>query len=372
MIAIPPDERGLRVALPWRGDGPGWRAARIRSAAIGVTFLLLLAGLSPSAPTLIQQQPPLERASPSTQPAASATRATSASPTAAPATQPATRPSTAAATDGPASERRLFRPGVWIDWQRGAVFAEARVVLNDGPLELLACFHSKEHESILRFECSAADLFMALGLSGRTPGSPPRWDAAGGRYERATGDLVDVRVEFEREGRTVVEPLLHWVREIEFDRPAADRPFVFAGSRMIEGRLAADMNGVGIAIVDQGESLLCLSRPRSDRNEELWAVADPQAVAPLGATVRVAFVAAAPVQSVFEIDALGAARIDRAYADPADFADRLRIAQQLEPLRVVEVRAGAALDADRRRWLRRLVIEGVDATRVKFTPSAPP
>lgn len=252
------------------------------------------------------------------------------------------------------------------------VIAEARVVLNDGPLELLACFHSKEHESILIFECSAADLFMALGLTGRTHGHPPRWDAADGKYERAAGDLVDVRVEVERDGRTVVEPLLHWVREIEFDRPAADRPFVFAGSRMIDGRLAADMNGVGIALVDQGESLLCLSRPRSDRNEELWAVADPQAAAPLGATVRVTFAAAVPAPCVFEFDALGAARVNRAYADAADFADRLRIAQMLEPRRSFEVQASAALDADRRRWRRILEVEGVDATRVKFTGSEQP
>ena len=221
----------------------------------GVALLAVIGGGSPADGTAQATRPA------ATQPTTSvATRATSSPPAA----QPPTSAPISTTASAPASRPRgpvQFQPGVWIDWNERAVAAAGRVVLNEGPLELIACFHSKEHESVVKFDCKALHLFMALGLSGLTPGHPPRWNDATSGYEPAEGDLVDVWIEYDVAGTTKREHPFAWLREMEFDRNPLPRPLVFAGSKLLDAdTIASDMNGVGISIVDQAESLICLTR----------------------------------------------------------------------------------------------------------------
>lgn len=274
-----------------------------------------------------------------------------------------------------------FQPGVWIDWTRRSVTAAGFIVLDEGPLELLACFHGKEHESIVKFDCRAEHLFMALGLVGLAPGHPPRWNEQRRDYEPAAGDLVDVIIEWQAGGRTHQAHAFEWLREIEFGRNPVARPFVFAGSRLLpDGTLAADLNGIGISIVDQAESLLCLSRSHSDRNEELWAVADGQNIPPLDTPVKLVFRAAQRRPRNYAIDFRGAAYVDGVYCEPADFSDLLRIDLALagdggagataaqpatRPAAALRIDARPALPADVARW-KRWLGPRLDAERIEF------
>ena len=80
---------------------------------------------------------------------------------------------------------RTYAPGVRIDWTRGVIELDARVVLREGLLELFACSpRTREHESIFVVPAQPRRIYEALGLIGMEPGSPVRYDP-----ERDKSDL---------------------------------------------------------------------------------------------------------------------------------------------------------------------------------------
>ena len=164
-----------------------------------------------------------------------------------------------AATSG--GRLREYQPGVAIDWDNGAVHVDTRVVLRQGQLEFLACFHSKDHESILRCEARAAAVFQAMGLAGMTPGHPPRWNDVTGGFDAPTGDLVDILLRWDGVAQTHTINACNWLRTIEFGRAPIERPWVFGGSILLEdGLVASEYSGVGVATVDFVDSLIAYSR----------------------------------------------------------------------------------------------------------------
>lgn len=244
-----------------------------------------------------------------------------------------------------------FQPGVHIDWSGRRVLVDGRIVLRHGPLEFFACFAGKEHESIVRLEAAAVHVYMALGLIGLAPGRPPTWDEAGGRFLPAEGDLVEVRVEWEEGGARRSARPCDWLTEIEYARRPRDVPWVFAGSiRRADERLAADLSGAGIALVDFPDSLLSLTRGLSSRNELLWAVAEPAAIPELQTGVRVVLCAATPREHVVRIDFRGEALVDGALAGVDELIDLVSIARRLNPGYVQTIELERALESDVQRW----------------------
>jgi hypothetical protein len=185
----------------------------------------------------------------------------------------------------PQATRPTTRPGV-IDYQRGIrinwpdrqVEAAGRVVLREGALELFACSpNTREHESIVRIDARPLHLFQALGLIGLTPGHPGRVHPQTGEYQGATGDPVEIEVQYEQDGQTRQEPIERWMRQTPpegQEGPGADLgplPWVFAGSYTTkDGVFAADPEGTVIAVVEFGSALIALPDYHSDSNAELW------------------------------------------------------------------------------------------------------
>lgn len=316
---------------------------------------------------------------------------------------------TAFAQSQPAARpRTTFQPGIDIDWSQPAVIVSGTVVQQAGPLEFVACFGGKEHESLVRMRCRAAHLYMALGLIGATPGHPPRWDDAAQLVEPAAGDLVElefvypVRADalFDPPGGPLPEPAARvsgagaglpaplvllrespfdWLVEAEFESPPLPRPFLFCGSQVLGDRsLAADRTGAGAALVDFPDNLLCLSRSHISRNDELWAFADPARVPPPGTPVQVIFRPARPRDFEIELDFRGDAhvRVRRDAGDAAaaplqfvtgpDLADLLQLNQRLRPeaIQIITTDRTLASDIDAYRALFRTA--GVDEARVRF------
>lgn len=282
-----------------------------------------------------------------------------------PQTHPATtRP---AAPPPPGQRVREFRPGVWIDWGEKAVILDGRIVLRSKPLEFLACFPGKEHESIILLDAAAGDVFMALGLVGLQPGRPPQWDEAAGRFTPARGDLIDISLEWQQDGRPRNAAPSEWIEEIGFGRPALPQVWVFAGSvRRPDGTLASDITGAGIALVDLPDNLLSLPRSRSSRNDELWAAARTEAIPPLGTHVRLRLRAARPVEYSIHLDALGHAYIDGALVDAQEIVNRIELARTLTPGYVQTIRLEGTLRTDERRWRDVLQKAGLGDDAVRF------
>jgi hypothetical protein len=340
---VNPSDRLIRTPRPPTTVGGRFRAGpqtpRWRGSASGVA-LLLGAALVIAGP--LQTTPPT-------------------------ASQPAdTQPSVA----GP--QVRLFQPGVWIDWQNRAVLVQTRVVLRRGPLEFLACWPGKEHESILRFEAAAEHVYMALGLLGIQPGQPPAWDDALNDYGPPTGDLVELSCTWQQDGQSHAADACTWLKELDYARPPIPRPWVFAGSiRLPDGTLAAGHSGAGIAVVDFPDSLLSPSRARTSRNSELWVEANAEAIPPQGTPVQLSLRPARTRLMAVMLDFRGEPFVDGRFASLADLADLIRIARQLDPQYIQSVSVVGTLSSDVQRVQRELVSLGVPREAVQFAVEAP-
>lgn len=199
-----------------------------------------------------------------------------------PTSSPSTRPATSASTP------YRFQKGVVINWQQRQVEVDATVVLREGLLELFACTpNTKEHESILRVHAQAQHIHAALGLIGITPGKPMLWDRDKKKYKPATGDGVDVLVQWTENGQSLTRSVWEWIRPAEpATKQISPTPWLFAGSYRGEGgEFAADQEGVVVAAVNFSSALLALPESRTDDNAELWLEANPRKIPPLKTSV---------------------------------------------------------------------------------------
>ncbi len=286
----------------------------------------------------------------------------------APATAPAAAlnaPATtgAAAGDLPPAPGKKFQPGVHIVWETPAVWVAATVVLREGLLEFFACFPGKEHESILRIDAAAVHVYQALGLIGRTPGRPPRWEELQNRFEPAEGDFIALRVLH----AGVESAAAAWLLEAEYMCPPPAEPWVFAGSRpTAAGDLAAQQSGAGAALVDFGDSLLSLSRSASSDNSALWAVAHTARIPPTGTRVWVVLTPPAAEDAALTLDFRGDLRRDGAWAARPALIAWLRSQLQCSPSRAFKIDARRALPCDVIALQEELRRAGVDLARIEI------
>lgn len=280
---------------------------------------------------------------------------------------PPDNPFAPAPASRPAAAARNFAEGVQIDWAQRRVIVDTQVCLREGALEFFACFAGKEHESILRMNAPAVRVYQALGLVGVSPGRAAAWDEATGRYAAPSGDLVDLEVQWGDGAAARTESAWSWVIESEYARSPAARPWVFTGSeRLPDGGLAADRSGAGVALVNMPDALLALTRSHTLADAELWTLANTRAIPPVGTPVRLVLRPATAQTRLAWIDERGDLYIDHRLRSPADFADLLKLNQQLTPgaRQVVEVRG--ALRADVARIRRALSDAGAPAAAVTW------
>ena len=267
----------------------------------------------------------------------------------------------------PQSKPTRFQPGVEIDWSAPAVRLDGEVASRSGGLEFLACFHSREHESVIRLRCAATHVYIALGLIGVSPGHPPKWNQQTGRFEPAAGDLVEIRVEWRHEGKIRSADAFEWLRDTRYGRTVAPRPWIFAGSlRTPDGELESDLSGRGIALVDFPENLLTLSRNHVSNDAELWAEAATSRIPPPRTKVTLVILPAKPRARKAALDFRGDLRLDGKYVTPADFADIVMLNRRLAPAYVQRVVIDRALESDVRRIRRELQRLGVKSEAIEF------
>ena len=272
----------------------------------------------------------------------------------------------------PASELRPFQPGVSIDWRNRAVYVDAHVALRSGPLEFLACFGGKEHESVLRFEASATHIYMALGLVGLSSGRPPRWDTEKQVYLPPEGDLIDLWIEYAKDGATRRVSGFEWTRAVEYAETPVACPWIFAGSQVTtDGGLAADRTGEGVAVVDMPNSLLALSRHHSSSNTELWLEADAAAIPADVSEVRVILAPAQPRTYRVSFDFRGVIFIDGRYAEPADLAGFILLNLKLDPDYVQKIELDDVMRSDLKNIIKVLRDEGVSESAIEICSVSP-
>lgn len=203
---------------------------------------------------------------------------------------------------GKAEVEKVELPGITIDDKNKRVDVAAKVALNDGLLELIACIRdTKEHESLVIIEAAPVHIHASLLLIGATNGHPARVKPA--NEERTqwlhlppSGDPIKVSLVYpdpEDEKKTIERPISDFLKRADRDPALApeeqedvDDPakvfdtFVFAGSVLLERegqerQYLADETGNVVSISTFGDELLCLPSRQSQENAALvWAVDD--------------------------------------------------------------------------------------------------
>jgi hypothetical protein len=205
----------------------------------------------------------------------------------------ASRPVASSPTTAAAADRIvIYKPGVAINWTRRQVELSGRIALREGMLELFACAHgadgsAKTHESIVLLEGRPLHIFQALGLIGLQPGHPPQWDPSTNKVIPATGQRLELRVEWLDDGRPRQADVSEWMQPgNEPNKPLGPLPWVFAGSQARpDGSILADEDGTVATVVDFDGSIISLAAAHSSSDAELWVAARPGSVPQLNAPV---------------------------------------------------------------------------------------
>ena len=278
-------------------------------------------------------------------------------------TQSAPVASPATATQaGPRSVR--FRPGVLIDYRERQVEVDAALIPHPAPLEVFACTpDTKEHETVLRVHARAEDIYAALGLIGILPGRPVRWDRANERFSPPTGDRVDALVRMDPGGESEPVPAAHLLRSMEPERSVPDVQWVFAGSsRYEDGMLAADAEGVVVALVNFESALLALPDSYSDDNRELWLGQDAEAMPDVERRVTLLLRPAAMRLAVEADDRLTE---DGKPVGRQTLLETIRRRVRQDPWLRVRLTAATGISPDGlEKWVEALVAAGVQRSRI--------
>lgn len=203
--------------------------------------------------------------------------------------------------DAPAADQ-VELPGIEIDSKNKRVDVSAKVALDDGLLELIACISdSKEHESLVVIDAAPVHIHAALLLIGAENGHPAMVKPANEEKTEwlhlpPRGDEIAVSLVYpdpENKEKMIERPISDFLKRAErngglepedpddLEDPAeVFDAFIFAGSVVVkqqdgDQQYLADVNGNVVSISTFGDEVLCLPMQVSQENSALvWSVND--------------------------------------------------------------------------------------------------
>ncbi len=161
---------------------------------------------------------------------------------------------------------------IWVDFNpKGRrVIVRGYVCLRTGQLEEFLCRKgTKEHESIVAADIHPRLLHAALLAAGAESGSVAQFEP---KFLPATGELIEVSVEWSESGKTKRLRAQEWIRDFHSGKPlAAD--WVFAGSQELEDPITKQKyylanDGDVISVSNFASSLIDLALESSNANAE--------------------------------------------------------------------------------------------------------
>lgn len=199
-----------------------------------------------------------------------------------------------------AAAEKVELPGITIDAKHKRVDVDAKIALDAGLLELIACItDTKEHESLVIIDAVPMHIHAALLLIGANNGHPARVKPANEEKTEwihlpPRGDRIAISLVYpdpENKDKTIERPISDFLKRSDRDpafnqngQEEADdsakvfKTFLFAGSVLIdeqgdERSYLADQSGNVISISTFGDELLCLPGRMSQENSALvWSV----------------------------------------------------------------------------------------------------
>ena len=145
---------------------------------------------------------------------------------------------------------------------------------------------TNEYESVLRSEVKPSDLHFALLTLGLKAGEPVRYSEGAKRWLAPHGPPLQISVQYEKEGKTIVAPAYRWMRNVKSKKEMPPMTWIFAGSRVMEdGKYAADVTGYIVSVVNFDLTVIDIPRLASSANETLEWEYNPDLVPTTGTKV---------------------------------------------------------------------------------------
>ncbi|HWB54585.1 MAG TPA: YdjY domain-containing protein [Tepidisphaeraceae bacterium] len=176
-------------------------------------------------------------------------------------------------------------PHIVVDVPHKQLLLQCEALDCDAPLELLCCVAgTHDYESVLRTGARPSQVHLGLLMLGLKPGEPAHYSEAEHRWIPPTGDHLNVEAEFTKAGKKIRINACHLMRNIKTQKPMPQTPWVFAGSKIVNGTYTADVTGYLLTIVNFDWSVMDVPMLRSNSNATLQWERDPT-VAPPGGTM---------------------------------------------------------------------------------------
>lgn len=197
-------------------------------------------------------------------------------------------------------------PGIAVNHPLRYIEIDGRICLDQGPLELIATGKGgKTHEAIVELDARIQHIHFALLLLGLRPGHPGMFvqDKSGRvRKVQAKGDQVRLMLVYSdpKTGASLIKPIQEFVVDGS-GKQLSDNVFIFAGSKLKRERsgkvvYVAEREGNAVSLVSFGDEMLAWPVPASDATETLIWSANPKALPPVNARVRLRIQAAGAVK----------------------------------------------------------------------------
>jgi hypothetical protein len=153
---------------------------------------------------------------------------------------------------------------------RHQVRVECEALAVNAPLEFFCCLSgTNEHESVLRSAVRPSDMHAALLAIGLKPGEPMSYSEASKKWFPPHGPPLSIGVEFEKAGKKVTYPAYRWLRDVKTKKECKSFSWVFCGSRVKDGRYAADDTGYIVSIVNFDFVIIDIPEFASSNNDLL-------------------------------------------------------------------------------------------------------
>ncbi|MBN2505920.1 MAG: hypothetical protein JXQ71_04430 [Verrucomicrobia bacterium] len=188
---------------------------------------------------------------------------------------------------------RLIRPGVLevgavrLERERNVITFPAVVNMNAGIAEyLLVASSGKTHESVLRTDVPPYQIHVAMLLLGaRGAGTNAFPDDP---RQPLPGDRVSLEITWTAGGREHRRRGEEWVQHRQTGQPLSPGPWIYNGSRVVEGAFLAQLEGSIVSVITDSHALVNNPRPGHD-NDELWIIrseGSPEVETPVTVAIR--------------------------------------------------------------------------------------
>jgi hypothetical protein len=191
-------------------------------------------------------------------------------------------------------DHRLAVGKVVVDTQKRTVRLPGKVNMNEGDIELVACTEEgKLHETLFVTDIEPKHLQAGLLLLDLEPGRNRalKYQAEDPDAQRPVADEVTVSIQWrkpaegDRQGELVRRRVEVFLRHKEQDKPYGPVAFAFIGSKFVQGRFAAEIDGSLVVLYHDSYAILELVHP--DAQSVVWSAADPKLCPPPGTPVDI-------------------------------------------------------------------------------------